>query len=119
MSTSSQLACSFCGKAQGDVASLVAGPTVYICDECVETALARVLDGMRSAAGDRQARLASKLAEANARSALDALVHEISSSVLRRLKDEGLVGRAVETLIAPLASEQAPETPTELAQKYE
>jgi excisionase family DNA binding protein len=27
--------CSFCGKAQEDVRRLVAGPNVYICDECV------------------------------------------------------------------------------------
>ena len=33
-----QLACSFCGKAAGDVAKLVAGPGVYICDECVALA---------------------------------------------------------------------------------
>lgn len=30
------LYCSFCGKAQKDVKKLVAGPGVYICDECVE-----------------------------------------------------------------------------------
>lgn len=29
------LHCSFCGKSQHEVASLIAGPTVYICDECV------------------------------------------------------------------------------------
>ena len=28
--------CSFCGKAQNDVKSLIAGPGVYICDQCVE-----------------------------------------------------------------------------------
>ncbi|MCI5147663.1 MAG: ATP-dependent Clp protease ATP-binding subunit ClpX, partial [Candidatus Electrothrix sp. AR3] len=28
--------CSFCGKEQGEVARLIAGPNVYICDECVE-----------------------------------------------------------------------------------
>ena len=30
------LLCSFCGKSQEDVRKLVAGPNVYICDECVE-----------------------------------------------------------------------------------
>jgi hypothetical protein len=33
------LYCSFCGKSQYDVARLIAGPTVYICDECVDLAL--------------------------------------------------------------------------------
>ncbi len=30
------LQCSFCGKAQEEVRKLVAGPSVYICDECVD-----------------------------------------------------------------------------------
>src|SRR5580658_6839047 len=30
------LHCSFCGKSQHEVRKLIAGPTVYICDECVE-----------------------------------------------------------------------------------
>ncbi len=30
------LVCSFCGKAQNEVRQLVAGPDVYICDECIE-----------------------------------------------------------------------------------
>lgn len=32
----SQLKCSFCGKTQEQVKKLVAGPGVYICDECIE-----------------------------------------------------------------------------------
>ncbi|MGE5380301.1 MAG: ATP-dependent protease ATP-binding subunit ClpX [Methylocystaceae bacterium] len=31
-----QLRCSFCGKSQDQVKKLVAGPGVYICDECIE-----------------------------------------------------------------------------------
>jgi ATP-dependent Clp protease ATP-binding subunit ClpX len=31
-----QLKCSFCGKSQDQVRRLVAGPSVYICDECIE-----------------------------------------------------------------------------------
>ncbi|MEK7367137.1 MAG: ClpX C4-type zinc finger protein, partial [candidate division NC10 bacterium] len=31
-----KLQCSFCGKSQEDVRKLIAGPTVYICDECIE-----------------------------------------------------------------------------------
>src|SRR5699024_9965578 len=30
------LYCSFCGKSQHEVRKLIAGPSVYICDECVE-----------------------------------------------------------------------------------
>ncbi len=32
----STLYCSFCGKSQHDVKKLIAGPTVFICDECIE-----------------------------------------------------------------------------------
>ena len=32
----SRLKCSFCGKTQDQVKKLIAGPEVYICDECVE-----------------------------------------------------------------------------------
>ncbi len=33
---STNLSCSFCGKSQREVRKLIAGPTVYICDECIE-----------------------------------------------------------------------------------
>jgi ClpX C4-type zinc finger len=35
----SEPVCSFCGKTQRQVKSLIAGPGVYICDECVELAV--------------------------------------------------------------------------------
>jgi len=31
-----ELCCSFCGKSQKEVRKLIAGPSVYVCDECVE-----------------------------------------------------------------------------------
>ena len=34
--SSRDLRCSFCGKSQREVRKLIAGPSVYICDECVE-----------------------------------------------------------------------------------
>ncbi len=33
-----QLRCSFCGKKETEVAKLVAGPKVYICDRCIALA---------------------------------------------------------------------------------
>jgi len=32
----SNLSCSFCGKSQDEVKKLIAGPSVYICDECIQ-----------------------------------------------------------------------------------
>ena len=37
------LHCSFCGKAQHQVIKLIAGPGVYICDQCVDLCV-RILD---------------------------------------------------------------------------
>ena len=34
--TNEQLLCSFCGKSQRQVKKLIAGPGVYICDECID-----------------------------------------------------------------------------------
>ena len=31
-----EVICSFCGKSQDEVKKLIAGPSVYICDECID-----------------------------------------------------------------------------------
>ena len=36
--------CSFCGKSQEETAQLIAGPKVFICDECVELCMRIVLE---------------------------------------------------------------------------
>ena len=36
MPRTEELRCSFCNKSQGEIRKLIAGPTVFICDECVE-----------------------------------------------------------------------------------
>ncbi|NCB32150.1 MAG: hypothetical protein EOM66_12190, partial [Clostridia bacterium] len=33
--TGKDLCCSFCGKTQDEVQRLIAGPEVYICNECI------------------------------------------------------------------------------------
>ena len=35
--------CSFCGKSQDEVAQLIAGPSVFICDECTEMCMGIVI----------------------------------------------------------------------------
>ena len=61
----STLYCSFCGKSQHEVRKLIAGPTVFICDECVElcmdiireeskTALVKSKDGIPTPREDLQ-----------------------------------------------------------------
>ena len=41
-----QLRCSFCGKPQSQVSRLVAGPGVYICDECIHICLDILKEGL-------------------------------------------------------------------------
>ena len=38
------LHCSFCGKNQNEVNKLIAGPSVFICDECVELCMEIIRD---------------------------------------------------------------------------
>lgn len=47
------LRCSFCGKLQSEVGRLIAGPGVYICDECIELCQS-VLDGESYSDGNRE-----------------------------------------------------------------
>ncbi len=42
------LRCSFCNKDQNDVRKLIAGPTVFICDECVDVCNDIIADDRRS-----------------------------------------------------------------------
>ena len=45
----STLYCSFCGKSQHEVRKLIAGPTVFICDECVELCMDIIREESKSA----------------------------------------------------------------------
>src|SRR6266704_3534760 len=48
LGSGSTLHCSFCGKGQGTVRKLVAGPKVSICDECVELCMVIVREDSKS-----------------------------------------------------------------------
>lgn len=57
------LSCSFCGKQKPDVDVLIAGPAVYICNECVTLAewlVADVRNRRRKAKAEAIANLESK-----------------------------------------------------------
>lgn len=45
--TRDNLDCSFCGKSQAEVRKLIAGPAVYICDECIELCNDIILEEVR------------------------------------------------------------------------
>ena len=50
------LYCSFCGKSQHEVRKLIAGPSVFICDECIELCNDIIRDEMMENAGGEGAR---------------------------------------------------------------
>ena len=54
-STEKMLYCSFCGKSQHEVKKLIAGPSVFICDECIELCNDIVRDEI---AGDQDSKVA-------------------------------------------------------------
>jgi pyrimidine operon attenuation protein / uracil phosphoribosyltransferase len=47
-----KLRCSFCGKGQSEVKKLIAGPSVYICNECVDICGEIVSDAHKKRSGD-------------------------------------------------------------------
>jgi ATP-dependent Clp protease ATP-binding subunit ClpX len=48
------LYCSFCGKSQHEVRKLIAGPTVFICDECVELCMDIIREEGKASLGKAQ-----------------------------------------------------------------
>jgi len=48
MSDNSQFTCSFCSKSAKDVKKLIAGPNVYICNECITTCYQILTDSPKS-----------------------------------------------------------------------
>src|SRR5256885_16468518 len=75
------LYCSFCGKSQHEVRKLIAGPSVFVCDECVELCNDIIREGLE----DRAERARDKLPKP----------HEI-----KKVLDEYVIGqeRAKKTL---------------------
>ena len=53
----STLYCSFCGKSQHEVRKLIAGPTVFICDECVELCNDIIREELQEKAGSARSHL--------------------------------------------------------------
>jgi ATP-dependent Clp protease ATP-binding subunit ClpX len=80
------LYCSFCGKSQHEVRKLIAGPTVFICDECVElcmdiireehkTTLVRSRDGVPSPRDIRSVLDDYVIGQTHAKKVLSVAVH--------------------------------------------
>jgi ATP-dependent Clp protease ATP-binding subunit ClpX len=83
------LYCSFCGKSQHEVRKLIAGPSVFVCDECVELCN----DIIREELEDRAERARDKLPKP----------HEI-----KKVLDEYVIGQALGRGLQPLQAAADP-----------
>lgn len=93
------LFCSFCGKSQHEVRKLIAGPTVFICDECVElcmdiireehkTSLSKGHDGVPTPADINQVLDEYVIGQSRAKRVLSVAVH----NHYKRLANAGKTG---------------------------
>ncbi|GGL60973.1 ATP-dependent Clp protease ATP-binding subunit ClpX [Microlunatus endophyticus] len=120
------LKCSFCGKSQKQVKKLIAGPGVYICDECIdlcneileeefsESADARTLDELPKPQQIRQFLDQYVIGQDSAKRALAVAVYnhykrvqaaQATSNTARRAEDDGVeLGKSNILLIGPTGS---------------
>lgn len=76
------LYCSFCGKSQHEVKKLIAGPSVFICDECIELCNDIIRDEMPADAGGAKSVKSDLPIPSEIKSSLDAYV--IGQEVAKR-----------------------------------
>ena len=74
------LKCSFCGKTQKQVIKLIAGPGVYICDQCIDLCNQIIVEEVGKGTFDAEIEAAAKDAQA----AIERL-----RTLARRPRDEG------------------------------
>ena len=81
------LRCSFCAKTQHEVAQLIAGPSVFICNDCVDICNDLVAEERRKAAagGDASAHAASAPEAVDASSVVAQPIGDIRSMPTERL----------------------------------
>jgi len=84
--------CSFCGKPDSLVHRLVAGPGVYICDECVELSAAIIEDAARTSA-EESARRRSRFYDRSPEDILAMLPALARSAVRVEAELAGWIGR--------------------------
>ena len=106
------LYCSFCGKSQHEVRKLIAGPTVFICDECVElcmdiireehkTTLVKSRDGVPTPTDIRKVLDDYVIGQDHAKRVLSVAVHNHYKRLSHANKNEVEIAKSNIVLIGP------------------
>ena len=105
------LRCSFCQKSQRDVKKLIAGPTVFICDECVDVCN-EILegDGIPAGRGRKAGLRAASVAEEYLKMAADLASAGNESGAAREIRNAALAALRGLALIDGDAATQWSET---------